>query len=193
MQPRLIPSSIVQVKRASTWKYSHPQAAQSVVFAQPGLFRAAARLPDRAGGMVPAHGAQHAGVAKRPNSHLRSPSFLVPRHAAARHARGSSEASSRWSPWSHCSAVVWSGPASASDSVATCNPPCPPRRLLHRQGPPPLSPPPLPPLMRGARVEPGRSQGGDGALSGSECCCRECRSDQVTWAAAGAHRSVRPL
>ena len=113
---------------------------------------------------------------------------MVPRHAAARHARGSSEASSRWSPWSHCSAVVWSGPASASDSVATCNPPCPPRRLLHRQGPPPHSPSPLPPLMRGARVEPGRSQGGDGALSGSECCCRECRSDQVTRAAAGAHR-----
>ena len=25
-------------------------------------------------------------------------------------------------------------------------------------------------VMRGARVEPGRSQGGDGALSGSECC-----------------------
>ena len=73
MQPRLIPSSIVQVERASTWKYSNPQAAQSFVFAQPGLFRAAGRLPDRAGGMVLAHGAQHAGVAKRPNSHLRSP------------------------------------------------------------------------------------------------------------------------
>ena len=191
MQPRLIPSSIVQVERASTWKYSNPQAAQSIVFAQPGLFRAAARLPDRAGGMVLAHGAQHAGVAKRPNSHLRSPVLF------GTQARGS--AARAWlrggviSMVPVVSAVVWSGPASASDSVATCNPPCPLRRLLHRQGPPPHSPPPLPPLMRGARVEPSRSQGGDGALSGSECCCRECRSDQVTRAAAGAHRSVRPL